>query len=151
VAFSLFGPHNPERPVIYSTSVTINAAPETIWSLLTDAAKWPEWEPNCTGIDGQIAVGEKLTVHTKLSDRAFPAQVTSMEANKSMVWSWAMPLGMFKGERTFRLSPKGEGVTEVYCGEEFSGWMLFLFGRTVPDLSDAFTQFGEGLKARAEA
>ena len=62
-----------------------------------------------------------------------------------------MPLGMFKGERTFRLSPKGQGVTEVYCGEEFSGWMLFLFGRTVPDLSVAFTQFGEGLKARAEA
>ena len=136
--------------MIYSTTVQIDASPEAIWAILTDAQGWPEWEPNCTGVDGKIAVGEKLTIHTKLSDRAFPANVAVMEAPTLMVWSWAMPLGMFKGERTFRLTPK-DGGTQVYCGEEFSGWMLFAFGKTVPDLSDAFRVFGEGLKARAEA
>lgn len=135
--------------MLYSSSVQIAAPPEKIWALLTDPASWPEWEPNCTRIDGQIAVGQQLTVHTKLSDRAFPARVTSMDPPTSMVWSWGMPLGMFKGERTFRLTPK-DGGTEVYCGEEFSGWALFAFGRMVPDLTEAFQQFAQGLKARAE-
>lgn len=137
--------------MLYSSTVVIQASPERVWDILTDAKGWPTWEPNCTKIDGEIALGNKLTVHTKLSDRAFPAKVSSMDAHASMVWSWAMPLGMFKGERTFTLTPTGEGATEVYCGEEFSGWMLFLFGRSVPDLSEAFQQFAEGLKAHAEA
>jgi len=136
--------------MLYSSIVQIQASPEAIWDLLTNPDGWPEWEPNCTRIDGKIAVGEKLTVHTKLSDRAFPAKVTVMEAPSRMVWAWGMPLGMFKGERTFTLTPK-DGGTEVYCGELFSGWMLFLFGRMVPDLSQAFQDFADGLKARAEA
>ncbi len=89
-------------------------------------------------------------MHTKLSDKAFPAKVTTMDAPTSMVWSWSMPLGMFKGERTFTLTEK-DGGTEVYCGELFSGWMLFLFGRMVPDLSQAFEDFAKGLKTHAEA
>lgn len=136
--------------MLYSATIHIEASPDDIWRLLTDASSWPEWEPNCTGIDGEVRLGEKLTVHTKLSDRAFPAKVTAMEAPRSMVWSWSMPLGMFKGERTFTLTEK-DGGTEVYCGELFSGWMLFAFGRMVPDLSEAFQDFAAGLKAHAEA
>ena len=73
-----------------------------------------------------------------------------MDAPTSMVWSWSMPLAMFKGERTFTLTPK-DGGTEVYCGEQFSGWMLFAFGRMVPDLNSAFQDFARGLKAQAES
>jgi len=136
--------------MIYSSKVQINAKPDVVWDLLTDARKWHEWEPNCTRIDGNIALGEQLKIHTKLSKRVFPAKVSQLEAPRWMVWAWAMPFGMFRGERTFRLTPH-KGGTEVYCGEEFSGWMLFLFGRTIPDLAPAFRQFAAGLKLRVEA
>lgn len=136
--------------MLYSSTIEIRATPERIWQILTDPAGWPTWEPNCTRIDGRIEVGQQLTVHTRLSDRAFPANVASMDPPRSMVWSWSMPLGMFSGVRTFTLTPKGD-VTEVYCGEQFSGWMLWLFGRSVPDLTDAFRQFAEGLKKHAES
>jgi hypothetical protein len=30
-----------------------------------------------------------------------------------MIWSGGMPLGLFKGERSFTLAPRGDGATEL--------------------------------------
>lgn len=135
--------------MLYDVTVSIDAPRQKVWDILTDTARWHEWEPNVVKIDGQVALGEQLTVHTKLSERAFPAKVTTLEGPKRMTWSWSLPLGMFKGQRVFELTDTGDG-TEVYCGEQFSGWMLPVFGKTVPDLSEAFLTFGAGLKLKAE-
>ena len=61
-----------------------------------------------------------------------------------------MPLGLFKGGRTFTLTPRGE-QTEFTLHEVFSGPMLALIGGTIPDMNEAFWGFVNGLKARAEA
>ena len=68
-----------------------------------------------------------------------------------MVWSSGMPLGMFKGARTFTLTERDDGSTDYHVREEFTGWMLPLIGRTIPDLSEAFQRHADGLKAAAEA
>lgn len=135
----------------YSAKSTINARPETIWAILTDAPKYPEWDPGVIKIDGTIASGNKITAHSKISpNRAFPVTVSEFVPNKKMVWSSGMPLGLFKGARTFTLTPKGAGVTEFSLREEFTGLLLPLIGRTIPDLSQNFQDFADGLKAEAE-
>ena len=134
----------------YSAKSTINAKPETIWAILTDAPKYPTWDPGVIKIDGTIASGNKITAHSKISpNRAFPVTVSEFVPNKKMVWSSAMPLGLFKGARTFTLTPKGDSV-EFDVREEFSGLLLPLIGRTIPDLSQNFQDFADGLKAEAE-
>lgn len=60
-----------------------------------------------------------------------------------------MPLGLFKGVRTFTLTPRGE-QTEFTLHEVFSGPMLKLIGGSIPDMTDAFKGFVAGLKGRAE-
>ena len=60
-----------------------------------------------------------------------------------------MPLGLFKGVRTFRLVPEG-GATRFTMREEYTGPMLPLIWRSMPDLQPSFEQFARGLKARAE-
>src|SRR5689334_12755941 len=96
----------------FSASTTIAAAPETIWAILTDAPRYPEWDPGVDRIEGRIAAGEKVTAYTKLSPgRAFPAKVSEFEPGRKMVWSGGMPLGLFKGVRTFTLTPRGDGTT----------------------------------------
>lgn len=50
----------------FRASTTIEAAPETIWTILTDAARYPEWDPGVDRIEGRIALGEKITAHSKL-------------------------------------------------------------------------------------
>ena len=135
----------------YRATTTIHASPDTIWQILTDAPRYPEWEPNVTQIEGTIAPGEKITVHTKISpDRAFPVKVTEFVPGQKMVWSSGMPLGLFKGERSFVLTPQDNSAVRVTVHEVFSGLLLPLIGRTIPDLSESFEQFVAGLKSRAE-
>lgn len=136
----------------FSATTTINASPETIWAILTNAPKYPEWDPTVDRIEGQIASGAKITAYTKLSPgRAFPVTVTEFKPDQKMVWASSMPLGLFKGARTFTLTPQGIGITRFELREVFSGLLLPLIGRTLPDLNNAFAQFATGLKQRAES
>lgn len=140
----------------FSATTTIAASPATIWAILTDAARYPEWDPTVDRIEGTIAAGNKITAYTKLSPgRAFPVKVTTFEPTSKMVWSGGMPLGLFRGERTFSLVARdkdsdGREMTDVQVEEVFGGPLLPLIGRTLPDLDDAFAQFLAGLKQRAE-
>jgi hypothetical protein len=137
---------------VYHATTTIEAPPETIWAILTNAAGYPEWDPGVDRIEGRIAPGEKITAFTKLSPgRAFPAKVTEFVPGRKMTWTGGMPLGLFKGERTFTLAPQSNGATEFTLREVFSGPLLGLFGRSIPDLTASFEQFAAGLKRRAEA
>ena len=134
----------------FKASTTIQAPPEKIWAVLTEGASWPQWDPSCERIEGRIAPGEKLKAFTKLSPgRAFPVKVTEFVPNQKMTWSGGMPLGLFKGVRTFTLTPRGQGV-EFVLHEQFSGPMLALIGGTIPDMTEAFQGFVAGLKRRAE-
>ena len=137
---------------IYSATTTINASPTTIWSFLTEAKGYPNWDPGMDRVEGNIALGEKIKVFTKLSPgRAFPVEVTEFVPGQKMTWAGGMPLGLFKGVRTFTLSPKGDGSTEFTTREEFSGPLLPLFGRSIPDMTKTFEDFAAGLKAAAES
>jgi hypothetical protein len=137
---------------VYSATTMIDASPETIWAILTDGARYPEWDPGAERVEGRIALGEKITAYTKLSPgRAFPVKITEFVPGQKMTWTGGMPLGLFKGERTFTLVPQSNGATEFMVREVFSGPLLALVGRSLPDLTAAFEQFAAGLKQRAES
>lgn len=136
---------------VYGATATIEASPETIWTILTNAPGYPEWDPGVDRIEGHIAPGEKITAFTKLSPgRAFPVKVTEFVPGRKMVWMSKMPLGLFKGERTFTLTPQDNGLTEFSVREVFNGLLLPLIGRSIPDLTASFEQFVAGLKKYAE-
>jgi hypothetical protein len=67
-----------------------------------------------------------------------------------MTWSGGMPLGLFRGVRTFTLADE-RGATRFTMREVYSGPLASLIGRSIPDLGPSFTQFATGLKIRAEA
>ncbi len=132
----------------YAAEIHIDAPAERVWAILTDGSAWPEWEPNVTKLEGTITSGGKITVHTKLSDQAFPVSV-DLQPHSRMTWSGGMPLGLFKGVRTFEVSERGES-THVAVHEQFSGLMLPIMRRMMPDLQPSFDAFVTALKARAE-
>ncbi|MEO5952814.1 MAG: SRPBCC domain-containing protein [Chloroflexia bacterium] len=135
----------------FTATTTINAKPEAIWAVLMDGAKYPEWDPSAERIEGKIAPGETIKAYTKLTPgRAFPAKINMFEPNKQMAWTGGMPLGLFKGVRTFTLTPKGNGVVEFTIREVFSGPLLGMIGKSLPDMTVPFQQFVEGLKKKAE-
>jgi hypothetical protein len=135
----------------YSASTTIKASPETIWAILTNAPAYPEWDTNVDRIDGHIAPGETIKAYSKLSPgRAFPVKVSEFVPGQRMEWSSGMPLGLFKGVRTFTLAPQNNGAIKFTLREVFSGPLLGLMGRSIPDMTVPFQQFAADLKKRAE-
>ncbi len=119
---------------------------------MTDAAGLPAWDSGIQRVEGRIATGETIKVYSEVSPgRAFPAKVVDFTPGRTMRWSGGMPLGLFKGERTFTLTPQGERMTRFTMREEYSGPMLPMIWRSMPDLQPSFDKFTNGLKRQAEA
>ncbi len=134
----------------YEASATIAAGPDAIWVILTDAPAYADWDSGVRGVEGTIAPGEKIKVVSEANPgRAFPLKVTEFEPGRAMTWAGGMPLGLFKGVRTFAVTPE-DGATRFTMREEYGGPMLPLIWRSMPDLQPSFDQFAAGLKARAE-
>ena len=136
----------------YSVQRTISADPQRIWDLLTDAGAYPEWNPAVLGIDGDIADGHKISLTSIVNpDRKFKLKVSDVNAPHSMVWSSGMPFGLFKGARTFTVRPTADGVSEFTMEEAYTGPMAPMITKSIPDMTDSFNQFADGLKAAAES
>jgi len=135
----------------YEASAPIAASPDMIWQILTDAAGYAAWDSGVTRVEGRIAPGERIKVVSEANPgRAFPVKVTEFTPARRMVWSGGMPLGLFRGVRTFTLSPDGDDTTHFAMREEYTGPLLPLIWRSMPDLGPSFAQFADGLKRRAE-
>jgi hypothetical protein len=136
----------------YDASAVIEASPDAIWAILTDASGYPTWDSGVEKVEGRIAPGEKIKVVSKANPgRAFPVKVTAFTPGQAMTWTGGMPLGLFKGVRTFTLAPQGNGTTRFTMREEYTGPLLPMIWRSMPDLGPSFTQFASGLKQRAES
>jgi hypothetical protein len=134
----------------FESSADIAAPPDAVWAVLTDGAGWSSWDSGVDGVEGRIAAGATITVRSKAAPgRAFPVKVVTFDAPRTMVFSGGMPLGLFTGVRTYRLTPTGPG-TRFEMREEYSGPLLPLMWRSMPDLGPSFAQFANGLKARVE-
>ncbi len=135
----------------YSIVARIDAPPERIWALLTDAGDFPRWNSTVTSIAGTIAQGEKIVLKVPIApDREFKIKVTEMSAPRRMVWADGFA-PMFRGERTFTLTPSDGGETTFEMTEVFSGLMLPMIAGSLPDFSPAFEAYAADLKAEAEA
>jgi hypothetical protein len=76
-------------------------------------------------------------------------KVTEFRPDERMTWEGGMPLGLFRGVRTFTLSPQDNG-TRFSVREEYTGALLPMIWRSMPDLGPSFQKFATGLKRRAE-
>lgn len=129
----------------------INADPQAIWDLLTDAESYATWNQAVVSITGPIVEGNRIELVSVVNPkRTFKLRVSEMRAPNRMVWSDGMPLGLFKGERTYDVTPTPDGATFSMV-EEFSGVLAPLITKAIPDMTDSFNQFAEGLKEAAEA
>ena len=135
----------------YEAGSEIAASPERVWAVLTDGNGWASWASGVDGVEGTIAPGEKITIRSQAAPgRAFPVTVSTFEAPSRLQFSGGMPLGLFRGVRTYTLSPRNGG-TSFHMREEYTGPLVGPMWRSMPNLAPSFQQFANGLKQRAEA
>jgi len=135
----------------FAASSQIKASREAIWSVLVDGAGWTGWDSAVVRLDGTIAAGGKVTVYPEVNPgRGFAVRVAEFVPGERMTWRGGMPLGLFTGTRTFRLTPQPGGSVLFELREAYTGPLAGLIFRSIPDLQPSFTRFADGLKQRVE-
>lgn len=135
----------------YQATALIDAAPEQVWRVLTNTAAWPDWNSGVTKVDGQLALGEKLSITVEANPgRAFPVKVVTLDEPGLIVFRGGMPLGLFTGERTYTLKSEGSR-TRFTMREQYAGPLAGVIFKSIPDLGPSFQQFADGLKRQTEA
>ncbi|MEM7337375.1 MAG: SRPBCC domain-containing protein [Actinomycetota bacterium] len=137
------------------TEIDIDAAPEVVWSVLTDLDGYAEWNPFMTESSGTVAVGERLTnrMHPP-GGRAITFKPTVTAVDHGRVFEWLGRLwvnGLFDGRHRFELTPIAGGGTHLDHSESFSGVLVRVLRSSLDTQTrEGFEAMNAALKARAE-
>lgn len=133
----------------FQVTRSIAAPPTAVWRILIDARRLADGAFGILRIDGDISAGATFKLWSEVSPkRAFTLTVSAFEPEKGMIWESGMPFGLLRGRRRFALSPT-PGGTEFSMREDYSGPLVGLIGRSIPDLTPSFEKFADGLAAAA--
>ena len=133
-----------------SVTRQIAAPPDRIWSILTDADALVRGNTGITRIDGQIAKGNTISlINSVAPDRAFKIKITALDPATGMVWEGGMPLRLFHGRRVFTVDATATG-SQFTMTETYTGPLVGLMWRVMPDLAPSFETFANGLAKLAE-
>jgi hypothetical protein len=135
----------------HTVSADIQAPPETIWTILTRADRMVDWNSTLTSIEGDIELGGTVRMQVpEAPGRTFKVTVTRFVPNEEMVWREGNP-AFFLGVRTYSLTPGPDrSATRFTMTEEFSGILLPLIARRLPDFGPIFDRYAADLKVEAE-
>ena len=138
-----------------STKIDIEAAPETVWAVLSDLPAYPSWNPFIREANGTLAAGERLEVELQPArgrSMRFRPTVLTAQPGRELRWLGRLLVrGLFDGEHRFAIEPTAGG-TRLVQEERFTGLLVPLLARglrrgTLP----GFERMNEALKQRAEA
>jgi uncharacterized membrane protein len=136
----------------FKVAVDINAPPATVFALLCDVERWPEWTPTVSSVErldkGPFSVGSTARVRQpKL--RAAVWQVTELEEQRNFTWVTRAPgLRMQAGHWVERI---GTG-SRVALSFEISGLLAGLIARLYGGLVKEYvTTESKKLKQRSES
>jgi uncharacterized protein YndB with AHSA1/START domain len=133
------------------TSIDIDAAPETVWAVLTDVEQWPAWTRSVTTVqrldDGAFGVGSRARIRQPRL-RTMTWQVTGLVPGQEFSWSSrAAGLHTVAGHQ---IVPRDGGVT-VRLTIDQSGPLAPVIGRLAAAATRSYLEMeAQGLKRRSE-
>jgi hypothetical protein len=137
------------------TQIDIDAPAETVWSLLTDFAAYPRWNPFVRSIAGPLESGRQLEVFVQppgSGGMRFRPKVLAVSPRKELRWKGKLLVaGLFDGEHYFRIEPRAQGGVAFHHGELFSGLLVPLLRKSLDGATrEGFLAMNKALKREAE-
>jgi hypothetical protein len=134
-------------------SVDIPAPPATVWAVLTDFPRHPEWNPFIRSISGPLVKGETLEIHVQppgSKGMRFRPRLLDVAPGRELRWKGKLLVpGLFDGEHYFILAPTADG-TRLHHGEQFSGILAKLTPvRSFEPIEAGFHAMNDALAARS--
>ena len=128
---------------------------EQAWAVLTDFARYPEWNPFITRIEGSLTVGEHLDVELSLPGRKpvrMKPRVVAADPGRSFAWLGKFGVrGLFDGEHHFDVVSGADGSCVLEQSETLRGLLVPALKRMLTGPTpEGFASMNEALRARVE-
>ncbi|WP_427136495.1 SRPBCC domain-containing protein [Pseudarthrobacter sp. S9] len=127
----------------------IKARSSTVWDIITDAGNYTVWDSGITHITGEVRNGGTIRIRTSTGGNRIVRLRVQQMPGEVMTWTGGLPLGLCTGVRTFTLDHQG-GITRLRVKEDFTGPLQGLLWKVTPDMQQAFTDYVNAVKERAE-
>src|SRR5918994_6157512 len=139
---------NEAAPVVGASEIEIAAAPETVWDVLTEIDRWPNWNPDIKSMSMQGSLAEGSVFRWKAGPVTITSTIRRVEPPRLIAWT-GRTLGI-KAIHFYRLEPRA-GKTFVRTEESFDGIAARLMRGSLQKTVDRALADGlRYLKAEAE-
>ena len=137
------------------SAIEIRAPIDVVWSVLTDFAAYPGWNPLVRRLHGRPAVGQRVTILSRPPGApaiAFAPVITAWSPPNELRWRATLISRLiFSGEHGFRLEPIDDGRVRFVQDETLTGVLIPLYSRfRLPATRRGFEEMNERLRDRAE-
>lgn len=137
-----------------SAGLNIHAPAETVWQVLVDLERYPEWNPFTPRIESSLVVGDPITIHVRMRpgrQQIEHEHVTRFIPGREFAWGTLFPAWLMQAERVQRVEALGPLDCSYYAYESFSGLGLPVVMGMKADIQRGFDAVALALKQRAES
>jgi len=136
------------------TEIIIDKDVSAVWNVLMDFESYPNWNPFVRSIEGEKYIGKKVSVTCNTAGGkmvSFKPIIIKLETDREFRWKGKLGFrGIFDGQHYFKLEKMGENQTKFIHGEDMSGVLVSLMGKTLNKMNDSFEMMNEALKKECE-
>jgi hypothetical protein len=136
------------------TEIEILASPTRIWETLSEFSRFAEWNPFIPQIAGPLEVGGRLEVVISPpggSEMTVRPTLLKVEPGRELRWHGKLLFnGLFGGEHFMQLVELAPNRTRFVHGEDFTGILVKLLGKTLTQTARGFVLMNQALKRRVE-
>lgn len=137
------------------TMIEIDAAANTIWTVLMDFSRYNEWNSFIRSIRGEAKQGAQLQVFIQPpggSGMTFRPVIVALQLERELRWIGRLLLpGIFDGEHQFQIESVGENRTRLIHREFLSGLLVPLLWQNLETQTrQSFEEMNRALKNRVE-
>ncbi len=136
-------------------AVEIDAPAERVWQVVSDFARYPDWNPFIVRAEGKPHIGERLEITIAAPDMKpvnFRPRVLDVEPGRLIRWKGKFKLpGLFDGRHALIVDPLDGGRSRFTTHEDVTGILLPFVGKVMTASQQGFELMARALKDRAEA
>lgn len=136
--------------------VVINAPAETVWQVLTDLERYPEWNPFTVRAVSTLEIGSTVDLYIprgkKMMKQSFVLEV--FDPPKEVAWRLPKMLhkSVFNAYRTQKIVPLDDKSCTYQTSDTFDGWIAGkLYSSQSGWVLKNFNKLADALKERSEA
>jgi hypothetical protein len=141
--------------LVIDAALDIEASAETVWEVITDFARYGEWNPFISACSTTLKPGDPIDLQVHLSPSTTrPQREWMLTHTPGREFSYRMkpaPLGALRSRRSHQISVLAPGRCRYDSHFELAGWLQPMVGALLgANLQRGFAGMNRGVKNRAE-